>query len=282
MIIIRTWGGIGNQLFQYVFGQYLRYRYNQEVFYDCNSFGTVDTLRQKELDAIDANIKYDGRCSFSKHRNVKNRILRYFFQMLPGHHYIAEGNSIPDFFSEKDIYYFQGYWQEIKFYEWLKQNVSSFSIQSKEVPTVIQSYVKSLKSTPSSVSVHIRRGDYFSPQNVKTFGVCDASFFESAIREIKRKVSNPKFYIFSDDPDWVIGNISLPENSELIQNYDIEQFAYIELMSFCKHHIISNSSFSWWGAVLNEVQDSITIAPNKWTLISDKTIALEKWTKIEI
>ena len=70
MIIVKVWGGIGNQLFQYVFGEYLKYKYGQEVRYDDNSYKTTDKLRKRELDAIDADIVYDNRCSFSKFRGI--------------------------------------------------------------------------------------------------------------------------------------------------------------------------------------------------------------------
>ena len=97
MIIVKIWGGIGNQLFQYVFGQYLHYRFGQVVYYDNNSYYTVDKLRKSELDALSNydEIVYDNRCSFSRFRGVKNRILRFAFQAHPRHHYIGEGKRVP-------------------------------------------------------------------------------------------------------------------------------------------------------------------------------------------
>lgn len=280
MIIVKVWGGIGNQLFQYVFGQYLRYKYSQEVYYDNNSFITTDKLRKPELYAVDGKMKYDNSFSFSKTRGVKNRILRFMFQLHPKHNYIAENSSIPENYKAGHVYFFQGYWQDIKFYEWLQANVPSFIIRSQKWSIELAEIRNQIESSENSVSIHVRRGDYFKPENVKTYGVCDATYFENGLKIIAEKVPNAKLFIFSDDLQWVKDNLQMPEDALLVPNYDVSQFAYIELMSLCKHHIISNSSFSWWGAVLNRLNDSIIISPKKWKLTTDKTIALESWIKI--
>ena len=281
MIIVKVWGGIGNQLFQYVFGQYLKYKYGQEVYYDDNSFISTDKLRKPELYAVDKNLRYDNRCNFSKTRGVKNRILRCIFQIHPKHHYIAEGSPIPLNYKADHVYFFQGYWQDIKFYEWLHTNVSSFVVRSQEWPTELAEIRKQIELTENSVSIHIRRGDYFKPENIKKFGVCDAKYFEKCLLYTSTKRKSYRLFVFSDDITWVEGNLQLPENTVIVPNYEVSQFAYIELMSLCRDHIISNSSFSWWAAVLNAQEDNIVLCPNKWILTSDSTIALNKWVKIQ-
>ena len=137
-----------------------------------------------------------------------------------------------------------------------------------------------IESCPQSASIHIRRGDYFSPKNVSVYGVCTEDYYHKAIGLIKNKELKVRFFVFTDDIEWVKEHIQLDDDMLIVPNYDISQFAYIELMSLCKHHIISNSSFSWWGAVLNEQDDATVICPSKWTLTSDKTIALDKWMKL--
>lgn len=282
MIIVKIWGGIGNQLFQYVFGQYLHYRYQQEVRYDDNAFVSVDKLRKRELDALSADIEYDNRCIFSRFRGIKNRLLRYGFQLNPKHHFVQEGKSLPMTFNEKHIYFFQGYWQDVKYYNWLKENVPDFELRSKLFPKELESLRNQIDSSNNSASLHVRRGDYFAPHFIKTFGVCDSLYFEKSISILLQQKHQAQLFVFSDDLDWVKNNIKLPVSAVLIPNYNISQFAYIELMSFCKHHIISNSSFSWWGAVMNALDDAIVICPSKWLLTSNKTIAKSDWTKIDI
>lgn len=280
MIIVKVWGGIGNQLFQYVFGQYLQHKYNVDVFYDENSFISVDKLRKPELDSVETTMQINNYCSFSKERNFKNRFLRFLFEANPKNHYIEEGEKIPTTYNEGHTYFFQGYWQDYKYYEWLVKNVPDFTIKSKEFPSELQIIKEDIINNETSLSLHVRRGDYFQPQNIQKFGVCKAEYFEKAIHYVTEKIPNRKIYVFSDDLEWVKSNIQLNDNVIFIPNYKVSQFAYIELMSFCRHHIISNSSFSWWGAILNEKPKSIVICPEKWTLTSDDTIALEKWKKI--
>ena len=282
MLIVKLWGGIGNQLFQYVFGQYLQNKFNQEVRYDDNSYISTDKLRKRELDDLDIEIMMDNHCVFSEYEGVKGRLLRYIYQINPRHHYIGLHEKVPATFNDSDEYYFQAYWQEFKYYDWLLKNVPGFHITSKSCPQELVDYKTMILETSNSVSLHVRRGDYFKPGFVGTFGVCTEAYFQEAINEVKMQIPDARFFVFSDDLEWVKNHIELDKDSVLIPNYEISQFSYIELMSFCKHHIISNSSFSWWGAVLNEDKGAIVISPDKWTKTSPKTIALNHWIKIPV
>ena len=263
MIIVKVWGGIGNQLFQYVFGQYIRHKYHQEVCYDDNSFISTDLLRKRELDALNVDIDWDGHCSFSKYRGVKGRILRFIYSIFPRHHYIGLDEKIPYKIKESDEYFFQGYWQDYKYYEWLQKNIPDFRINSKEFPIELEDIKQEITICPESVSIHIRRGDYFTPQYVSTYGVCTEKYFEEAVEIIKEKHPYARFFVFSDDIEWCKEHIRFDKNTIIVPNYAVRQFAYIELMSLCNHHIISNSSFSWWGAVLNTKKESMVISPSK-------------------
>lgn len=281
MIIVKVWGGIGNQLFQYVFGQYLHHRFGEEVCYDDNSFVSVDRLRKRELDALSANVVYDNRCVFSRHRGMSNRLLRFMFQLSPRHHFIKEGHPLPKIYHASHVYFFQGYWQDINYYEWLQENVPSFAISSRRFPKELEEIKKLILSVSESTSVHVRRGDYFTPKLINTFGVCDAPYFERAMKKVLEEKPMTQFFVFSDDLEWVKNNVSLPETAVLVPNYEISQFAYIELMSLCRNHIISNSSFSWWGAVLNNQVGTMVISPRRWLLTTDRTIAKKEWIKID-
>ena len=281
MIIVKVWGGIGNQLFQYVFGQYLHHRTGQEVFYDDSSYLSTDKLRDSELRALDNVILFNNDCIFSRYRGVKNRLLRIMFQLNPRHHFIAEfKNEIPDHFNSSHIYFFQGYWQDIMYYDWLKENVPYFKLRAKDIPEKLKNVELSIIKAKESVSLHVRRGDYFTSQNVGVYGVCDVGYYEKSLQYIYENNKDIEVFVFSDDIEWVQNNICFPQPCHIVPNYDVPQFVYIELMSKCKHHIISNSSFSWWGAVINDEKEGDVICPSKWKLNTDKTIALDKWKKI--
>lgn len=281
MIIIKVWGGIGNQLFQYVFGQYLKYKYGQDVKYDDNAFYSVDKLRKRELNVLDMPIEYDNSCSFSRHKGIRNRIGKYLFLLNPRHHFIDWTSTLPETYRKNDIYFIQGYWQEHKYIEWIRSNVPSFNLRSREFPAELKTIKDRILSESNAVSVHVRRGDYFTPENVKLYGVCDAKYYERAVQELCGRVSNPTLFVFSDDLDWVKDNVHFDAPIIYIPNFDISQFAYIELMSFCKHHVISNSSFSWWGAVMNNKEDAIVITPDRWRLDKVVDMALEQWIIIK-
>jgi hypothetical protein len=121
-------------------------------------------------------------------------------------------------------------------------------------------------SKVNAVSLHVRRGDYV--QNAKTnanHGVCSLDYYRAAIQNILERVEAPSFFIFSDDIPWVKEHLVLDIPCRYVDhNQGVESYNDMRLMSLCRHHIIANSSFSWWGAWLNPDPQKIVIAPQKW------------------
>ena len=137
----------------------------------------------------------------------------------------------------------------------------------------------------NSISIHIRRGDYMSPENYNMYGcIATPTYYKKAIKVIEEKVENPTFFVFSNDMDWVKKNIQINSRVFYIDiNSGNGSYKDMQLMSNCKHNIIANSSFSWWGAWLNENKNKIVIAPKKWInredVDSDKIeLFCEGWT----
>ena len=145
----------------------------------------------------------------------------------------------------------------------------------------LKNFDSTISSAKESVSLHVRRGDYFTPQNVGIYGVCDVDYYEKSLSYITKDNNEKEIFVFSDDIDWVKKNIHFRTPYTIVPNYDVPQFVYIELMSKCKHHIISNSSFSWWGAVINESEEGVVINPSRWRNDVDRSPALSKWIKIK-
>lgn len=135
----------------------------------------------------------------------------------------------------------------------------------------------------NSVSLHIRRGDYVAlSKSKKGHALCPISYYKKAIENIAQKIHNPRFFIFSDDIQWVKENLAIKYNAEYIDfNRDYPERDII-LMKHCKHNIIANSSFSWWGAWLNENPNKIVIAPKRWmnNLESSDDLIEPNWIKI--
>ncbi|MBS1565210.1 MAG: alpha-1,2-fucosyltransferase, partial [Bacteroidetes bacterium] len=118
----------------------------------------------------------------------------------------------------------------------------------------------------NAVSLHIRRGDYVTVAHTNQLhGTCSIDYYQRAAELIADVSPDPVFYIFSDDIAWVRENLQLPFPIVFVEGND-EAHAYedMRLMSRCRHHILANSSFSWWGAWLNGRPDKIVVAPQKW------------------
>ena len=134
----------------------------------------------------------------------------------------------------------------------------------------------------NSVSLHVRRGDYMNSNYYHILGkVCDIDYYQRAIEEIKKRVSNPKFFVFSDDKEYVAKNLLIEDAVYVDFNYGKDSWQDMYLMTQCHHHIIANSTFSWWGAWLGQHKDKIVVAPSRWfaSLKYDEIIPSE-WIRV--
>ena len=279
MYIVRLWGGIGNQLFQYAFGEFLRYNYNLDVRYDIASFGNSDKLREYELAIIAPNLPTVSNIRFSRYRGIVNRCLRALYSVK--NKFVIERDFTSKIIENRrkisDIY-LQGYWQEEKYAKILIEK--NLYLPQYEFPLELEAIKMQILSSRNSVALHVRRGDYFNPKNVGTWGVCNVDYYEKAISYVEELKGDCHIFVFSDDLKWVKDNLKFEGQVTFVPNYEISQFWYIYLMSLCKNNIISNSSFSWWGAYLNENIEKVVISPTKWNLKTKETIALDSWVKL--
>jgi len=161
--------------------------------------------------------------------------------------------------------YLAGYWQSEKYFMDVAPEIKAdFTFK----PPLARKNVDLAEQIAkvNSVSLHVRRGDYVS--NTKTnvnHGVCSLDYYRSAIRLIAERVEHPHFFIFSDDIGWVKDNLRMNFPCEYVDhNQGEESYNDMHLMSLCRHQIVANSSFSWWGAWLNSNPDKIVVAPQKW------------------
>jgi len=240
------------------------------VSYDFSSFGLLPTYRQYELQEIVKDIpKFTPkRLFFSKYTHIIRRLLQYSLNLQPGVCYINELRTNLDervFSSSRyKFIYLDGYWQNKKYIEWCVSNIPQFSIRPwKEMPEILHDEFTFI-SNNTCISMHVRRGDYLKKENASIMALCSERYFSDSLKLIRSKVPEAKLVIFSDDPAWVKDNLKFDIDTKVIDNKDVSPIWYIFLMSICKHHIISNSTFSWWGAVLSRNKDTITSAPTKW------------------
>lgn len=161
---------------------------------------------------------------------------------------------------ELDEKYLSGYWQSEKYFMLEEDDIrkvycfsefgDSFNI---ELSQKIREY--------NSVSIHVRRGDYL--QEPLLNGICDEKYYDSAVNALQEQIPNPHFFIFSNDIDWCKNHFKMEKVTFVDRNAGQNSYRDMHLMSLCNHHIIANSSFSWWGAWLGS-KNGITIAPRMW------------------
>lgn len=155
-----------------------------------------------------------------------------------------------------------GYFQSEKYFEHCKDAIRSAFTFKNSVQLAIQSkYGVHIAKYPQLVAIHVRRGDYLKFPD-KHPPLSAEKYYVPAMELMEKKVKNPTFFIFSDDPDWCQENFERQDNVFFIT--DNKDYEDLYLMSLCQHFIIANSSFSWWGAWLAKTQDKIVIGPKKW------------------
>jgi hypothetical protein len=285
-------GGLGNQLFQYAFVEKLK-SMGKDVKVDLSVYEDTPegtTVRDSIYDML--NTKYEIATqeeidSLFK-RDIWSKIWRRISKNANAY-YENEPSYKPEIL-KRTSGYLVGYWQSEKYFKDMRSRIVEafdFSEMMKDGDAAI---LDDQESDTESVALHIRGGDYLNNLNAGTFGgICTKEYYCKAIEYIAQKIKNPKFYIFTNDKEYAkkIVNAVLDSTGESI-NYQFvegndESHAYIDLvlMSKCKHHILANSSFSWWGEYLSD-QSGITIAPSKWTNDSDnKDIYRENWVVMQ-
>lgn len=253
MIIVNIIGGLGNQFFQYAFGYALSRHHNKTLKLDISAFDKYP-LRTYELGSFNINpiIATEDEITNAKAQSIyiENKF-NYDIST-----YLINSNQ-----------YYKGYWQTDKyFWEYRKNIIKQFKPINQFHPQS-QKTIKNIKES-ESISIHIRRGDYISNPKTNSFhGVCSVDYYKESISIINESISNPHFFIFSDDLDWAINNITFIDNVTFVElAADVPDYEELFLMSRCQHNIIANSSFSWWGAWLNQNENKIVIAPKQWFL----------------
>ena len=265
MIIVELNGGLGNQLFQYASAKSLALHCRTTLKLDTRFF----TAAGKSHDLVyfhidDPNATEDEIISFEKRSIVRKLAER----LKPNHTRIiyreTDYTFDDNFFKASCSVYLKGLRQSEKYF-------LAFASDIKKLLQVRQEYVKHLSSIKdeitncNSVSIHIRRGDYLTKVALEVLGLQPLAYYENAIQQIAAQVTDPVCYIFSDDIDWAKENLKIGYPHHYASGYlsrnTIEDFY---LMSQCKHDILANSTFSWWGAWLSTHAEKTVIAPARW------------------
>ncbi len=289
MIIVKISGGIGNQMFQYAIGKHLAIKYNTRLKLDLRFF-QKQTLRNFDLNVFPIKEEiistkeldlYFPDPSFNRFKNYWKRIIkkRYGYKMILEKKF----NFQPEILSAGKNVYLDGYWQSEKYFEAVGPEIRKCFQFRNEQDSYDKQLIQKIQQS-NSVSVHFRLGDYIKNETTnQVHGVCSPDYYLKALSFISDKIKDPVFFIFSDDIPWVKNNFHFSREHFYIEGNAYHSYKDMQLMSFCKHNIIANSSFSWWGAWLNDYPEKMVIAPFKWFNISDRNtndLIPESWIKI--
>lgn len=200
-------------------------------------------------------------------RLARRVLARRKLRLLRSRHFLVEPHFHywPGICNVQPPCYLVGYWQSERYFADVAQTIRSDFTFRQPMSSRNLELAEEIGAV-NAVSLHVRRGDYVSDsKTAATNGVCPLAYYEAAIEYIAERVDAPHFFVFSDDTEWVRANlISQFPCSHLDHNRGAESFNDMRLMSMCRHHIIANSSFSWWGAWLNSHEDKIVVAPKNW------------------
>ncbi len=271
MIITRLIGGLGNQMFQYAIARCLSIVNKVEFKMDITGFELLNPLyTQRKYELHHLNI-VENIATPKEIKRFKQKIFisKIFKKIIPSskiYYYYTEKKGFkfdPEVFKLKNIY-LEGYWQTEKYFKNIEDVIrKEFSVKIP-IDKKNEELLEKIKSC-NSVAVHVRRGDYVTnPIHAEFHGTCGLEYYKKCVNIIEEKVKNPYFFIFSDDNEWTKKNLKFNFPMDYVTWNIGKDYEDLRLMSNCKHFIISNSSFGWWGAWLSNNSNKIVLAPKKW------------------
>jgi hypothetical protein len=293
MVAVELIGGLGNQMFQYATAKALSLHRNEALLLDSRLFDNYKlhsySLKHFNIDA--SVVKNDVPL---KDRSIPKKIIDKLLEKadaLTLHNRIFKNYQEKELLFDENLFktnkkniYLKGYFQSekyfLKYQDEIRKDFEIVTPHKKETADMLK-----IITAENSVSIHIRRGDYISNPNANAVhGTCNLEYYHRAIEIMREKVNNPVFFIFSDDIDWAKENLNIENTMYFVDFTDAStNYEDIKLMSSCKHNIIANSSFSWWGAWLNRNKNKNVIAPSRWfstDMLNSKDIIPESWMKI--
>ncbi len=274
MITTRLIGGLGNQMFQYATGRRLADHLQTDLLLDISGYANQregDTPRKYDLGCFSVRAELHGASSSpgaSSGRPAPIQLRRVLAKVGFGGRNIIKQKGIT--FDQRvltapDGTYLSGYWQNERYFTGIRsQLLEDFSLTARLDPT--NEAMGELIHQVTSVSLHVRRGDYVTNSVTNKFlGTTSLAYYAKAAEIVASMVERPHFFVFSDDPAWCQENLRLDHPTSYV-THNTSEFAYMDmwLMTQCQHHIVANSSFSWWGAWLNPSKEKIVVAPKQW------------------
>lgn len=299
MIVTRISGGLGNQFFQYALGKNISLKNNDELKLDIGFFDLgIEKDRSFKLLNFNISANISNENDLKKigipdmvEQNLYSKIMRKVhvtlqnLKTVENRTIVTEKNSMFDskILKIENSCYLSGIWQSEKYFKDIEDTIRKEFTLKNETTEYFKTWASKIENC-ESVCLHVRRGDYVKSQKTNAFhGTCSLEYYNEAINLILKKIKEPTFFVFSDDIDWVKDNLKIDYPKFFVSDKRLPDYEELVLMSKCKHNIIANSTFSWWGAWLNNNKDKIVIAPKKWfnvESINTEDLIPEGWIRI--
>lgn len=273
MILARLQGGLGNQLFQYAAGRRLAHVRGAKLRLDVSALDDprLRKPRRYELEALNVATEVAGADDLARVRREPKGLVERVRERLAG-----GGNGFrvvreahfhfdPAVLDLPDDVYLDGYWQSARYFADVADRIRREVTPKAPLTGRNAELAKEIEGC-HAVSVHVRRGDYLTdPAVLAMHGVCGPEYYEMALAHVGERVAEPVFFVFGDDADWARRSVRAPGRMVIVDHNGPEHPAEdLRLMALCRHHVIANSTFSWWGAWLNPRPDKIVVAPERW------------------
>lgn len=290
MKIVKLKGGLGNQLFQYAFAKMIEKETGDVVKLDFSSYAELngDIVRNPRILKYNISLpiatEEDIRkiCKFNHSGNSQTNKYRIglICEAFLNNKYLFERNHSGC--NEKQMrtkFFFDGYWQEWKYVDSIMNELENDFVYKNELNSKSKEMMIRIQNC-ESVFVGIRRGDYLTVKP-KHYGIFDQAYYNRAMQRVSEKIDNPVFFIFSNDIKWVQENMDFSKYNVVYNSESVDDFDDFILMTNCKHAIIPNSTYHWWGARRHEYQGKVIVAPEKW-FADDAPINIipERWERV--
>lgn len=278
-------GGLGNQLFQYATGRCLASRLGASLVLDATAFRTGYCERPFELDRypIQATVAWRGFRKGPRKGPVllpdsatpAERALGLLGSIVAGKGTLRIRRPRLEVFIQKGFdydprferlagsTYLAGYWQSYRYFEPAAETIRRELQRPAPPPGANRDWLSRIEGT-NAVCVHVRRGDYLLPRELRVHGLCSFAYYEKAMQRIGDELRGSEFFLFSDDLPWCRENFRDPGIHFVDANGPDAAVEDLRLMAACRHHVIANSSLSWWAAWLADHPDQLVIAPEPW------------------
>lgn len=288
-MIIRITGGIGNQMFQYAFKKKIDQMTGTNNQIDVRFYSDHSAHNGYELQSVFGikDNEYNGSLIPPSEKHKYYSRLCYYLnkRMIVASKYMIEVMiNYSDAYKSAmaEDYYFDGYWQSQDYFQDIEDEIrNTFVFPGFDEDKNIE--ICKTAREKNCVSLHVRRGDFLKASKFVALG--SGSYYDRAVSLIKSKVDDPVFIVMSDDIEWCREHFNEEKMIFVDWNSGSKSYRDMQIMSICKHNIVANSSFSWWGAWLNNNPEKIVIAPSRFYTDNKRDeshILPAEWTKISV